>query len=58
MAVANTYDAMTSARPYREGFPPEQARVIPRSGAGSQWDANLVDAFLAMLDQEQAAPRA
>jgi HD-GYP domain-containing protein (c-di-GMP phosphodiesterase class II) len=50
MAVADAYDAMTSDRAYRAGMPHEKAVGILRSGAGSQWDAQCVDAFLAAID--------
>jgi len=61
IAVADSFDAMTSDRPYRRGMPMRKAAGILREGRGQQWDAALVDAFLrgiaAQLDQfEQAAP--
>ncbi len=46
IAVADSYDAMTSDRPYRRGMPAEKAVAILREGRGQQWDAALVDAFL------------
>lgn len=49
MAVADAYDAMTSDRPYRAGFPPEIAQQRLREGTGSYWDPELVAAFLEML---------
>ena len=45
MAVADAYDAMFSSRPYRPGMPEEKVENILRNGAGSQWDANVVDAY-------------
>ncbi len=50
MAVADAYDAMTSDRAYRCGMPHDTAIEILRDGAGSQWDANVVDAFMAAID--------
>ena len=50
-AVADTWDAMTSARPYRAGLEREEALRRLRAGAGSQWDAAFVDVFLALVDQ-------
>jgi len=60
IAVADSFDAMTSDRPYRRGMPMRKAAGILRAGRGQQWDAALVDAFLrgiaAQLEQfEQAA---
>lgn len=45
LAVADAYDAMTSDRPYRAGMPQEKAENILRSGAGKQWDPEMIDAF-------------
>jgi hypothetical protein len=50
MAVADAYDAMTSDRAYRAGMPHEKAIGIIASGAGTQWDATVVDAFLSVID--------
>ncbi len=45
MAVADTYDAMTSSRPYRKGLPPAQAmRAISRE-SGQQFAPDVVRAF-------------
>ena len=46
LAVADTYDAMTSDRPYRKGFPIEKAVAILKECAGTQLDPVLVGAFL------------
>jgi HD-GYP domain-containing protein (c-di-GMP phosphodiesterase class II) len=46
LAVVDAYDAMTSNRPYRAGMPAQRAEQILRDGAGKQWDAKVVDAFL------------
>ncbi len=59
MAVADTYDAMTSHRPYRPGMPHAKAVEIIRSRAGIQWDVEAVKAFLgipqATLEREAAS---
>jgi len=51
VAVADAWDAMTSDRPYRAGLDPDLALAILREGAGSQWDAEIVGAFIHLLDQ-------
>jgi HD-GYP domain-containing protein (c-di-GMP phosphodiesterase class II) len=57
LAVADAYDAMTSDRPYRKGMDHEKAVSILREGAGSQWDADIVTAFLRLdLNQLQTEP--
>ena len=49
IAVADTWDALTSDRPYRRGIPPERAAAILCAGRGTQWSAELVDALLIAL---------
>jgi HD-GYP domain-containing protein (c-di-GMP phosphodiesterase class II) len=44
VAVADSIDAMSSDRPYRNGIPDEQLDAILREGAGKQWDPRIVDA--------------
>lgn len=51
LAVADSYDAMTGDRPYRDGMPTERAEHILRQGAGTQWDEQIVDAFFDCLDE-------
>lgn len=46
MAVADTYDALTSDRPYRLGMSQDKAEAILRDGAGTQWDPQVIEAML------------
>jgi len=46
VAVADTFDALTSNRPYRKGFPPEAAIEIVEKCRGTQLDAGPVDALV------------
>jgi GAF domain-containing protein len=48
--ACDTYDAMTTDRPYRAGLPAEEARAELRRVAGSQLDPRVVDTLLAVLD--------
>ena len=48
LAVADTYDAIISDRPYRAGLSKERAREILREVSGSQLDPKVVQAFLAI----------
>ncbi|HHW42068.1 MAG TPA: GAF domain-containing protein, partial [Syntrophomonadaceae bacterium] len=50
--VADAYDAMTSARPYRQAFTPQQARDELKRYAGRQFDPRVVDAFLRIPQEE------
>ncbi len=46
IAIVDSFDAIVSDRPYRRGRSYEDAVVILREGAGSQWDPELVAAFV------------
>lgn len=46
MAVADAFSAMTTDRPYRKGLTLEHALALLDEGAGTQWDPELVRAFL------------
>ncbi len=48
VAVADTYHALISDRPYRKGLDIEKACSILEEGAGSQWDKELVRQFIAI----------
>jgi hypothetical protein len=45
IAVADTFDAVTSDRPYRRGMSIQQAAQILQDGRGTQWDSHIVDVF-------------
>jgi HD-GYP domain-containing protein (c-di-GMP phosphodiesterase class II) len=45
VAVADSYDAMSSNRPYRPGMPEEKIDQIFRNGSAQQWDPEVVAAF-------------
>jgi HD-GYP domain-containing protein (c-di-GMP phosphodiesterase class II) len=55
IAVADTYDAMTSDRPYRQALSPDAACAELRRVRGTELDPACVDAFLASFDGAQAA---
>ena len=48
MAVADVYDALISRRVYKDGMPHEKAVGIIREGAGTHFDPDIVEAFLAI----------
>jgi HD-GYP domain-containing protein (c-di-GMP phosphodiesterase class II) len=52
-SVVDAFDAMTSDRPYRKGWPVEIVCDNIRNGSGSQFDPQVVTAFLDMLDCEE-----
>ena len=53
IAVADSFDAMISDRPYRKAISTEQAIQILLAGRGAQWDPSVVDAFVSMLAKKQ-----
>jgi HD-GYP domain-containing protein (c-di-GMP phosphodiesterase class II) len=53
VAVADTYDALTSDRPYRKARTPAEARRVLMEEAGRRLDAKVVSAMFAALE---AAP--
>jgi HD-GYP domain-containing protein (c-di-GMP phosphodiesterase class II) len=54
-AIADTFDAMTSHRPYRGALPAEAARAEIERCAGTQFDPRCADAFLSLAPGELAA---
>jgi HD-GYP domain-containing protein (c-di-GMP phosphodiesterase class II) len=47
LAVADSFDAMSSTRPYRRRLTTMQIDEILRKGSGTQWDPKVVDALFA-----------
>jgi diguanylate cyclase (GGDEF)-like protein len=48
LAVADAYAAMTADRPYRQRFSPKRAKAELQARAGSQFDHDVVEAFLSL----------
>ncbi|MGG7377374.1 HD-GYP domain-containing protein, partial [Escherichia coli] len=57
IAVADTWDALTSDRPYRNGMTSERAAAVLIEGRGTQWSPELVDALLRALDLGELVER-
>lgn len=55
LAVADSYDAMTSERTYRKRLTIAQARMELEAGAGTQFDPMVVAALLEVLDRQALA---
>lgn len=55
IAVADVYDAMTTARPYRDALPEEDVLCHLEAEAGKQLDPALVRLFLQVVREESAA---
>jgi putative two-component system response regulator len=55
VSIADTFDAMTSNRPYRKGILPGEAiKLIEREKLTGQWDPELVDQFIQLVQREIA----
>lgn len=54
VAVADVFDALTSARPYKEAWTLEAAADFLRDGSGKHFDPACVDAFMAVWDDAMA----
>lgn len=53
LCVADAYDAMTSDRPYRKSMPLEKVHQILLECRGTQFDPDVVDAFLRSLEKQK-----
>lgn len=49
VAIADSYDAMTSKRPYRNALTKEEAVKELKDNAGKMWDPELVDLFVDII---------
>jgi HD-GYP domain-containing protein (c-di-GMP phosphodiesterase class II) len=54
IAVADSFHAMISERPYRAAIPPRTALEIVAEGRAAQWDPGVVDAMLGMFRHTRA----
>jgi len=55
VAVAQVYDALVTARPYRAAMPPEEALAEIQRQAGYTFDPDIVAAFLRAMQASQPA---
>ncbi|PIU18940.1 MAG: two-component system response regulator [Elusimicrobia bacterium CG08_land_8_20_14_0_20_44_26] len=52
MAVCDSWDAMTSNRAYRKKLKKAEVLEILKSGAGSQWDGDIVEIFIQIREKD------
>ena len=57
IAVADAFDAMLTDRPYRKGLPFEKALQELAANAGTQFDPQVVDAFMQVQAEQTEAMR-
>ncbi len=53
LAVADTFDAMTSDRPYRNGLSEEEAIAEIKRNRGTQFDPDVVDAMMRVMEKRK-----
>ncbi|MDW7673106.1 MAG: HD-GYP domain-containing protein [Bacillota bacterium] len=54
VAVADAWDAMTSKRPYRKALSKEEALHELKICSGTQFDPEITDVFVAILEEDKA----
>lgn len=54
MALADVYDAIISRRVYKDGMPHAKAVEIIVQGRGTHFDPDIVDAFIAVIEEFKA----
>ncbi len=53
MAVADSFDAMTTERPYKKALTKDQAMEELKQNSGTQFDPQIVDSFLRVLEIDE-----
>lgn len=53
LAVADSYDAMTSNRSYRKGLSQDVVRSEIEKGKGTQFDSDIADIMLQIIDEDK-----
>jgi HD-GYP domain-containing protein (c-di-GMP phosphodiesterase class II) len=56
VAVADTFDAMTTERPYQQAMKFEDAIARIQSFVGTRYDASVVSAFVEACEEGQIRP--
>ena len=51
VAIADTFDALTSKRPYKDPYPPELALAILKRERGEHFDPDVLDIFINFFDR-------
>lgn len=53
VAITDSYDAMTTDRPYRAALHQDEAIRRLRQDSGTQWDASLIERFIEIIENGQ-----
>lgn len=52
ISILDTFEAVSSHRPYRSALEIDEVKELLREGKGSKFDSRLVDSFLELLDEQ------
>ncbi len=52
VSIVDVWDALSTARPYKRALPQAEVRDLLAKGRGGQFDAELVDLFFEILDEQ------
>jgi putative two-component system response regulator len=55
LSIADSYDALTSDRPFRSALNQDDAIQTLRNGSGSQWDPSFVDLFIQCITETKTS---
>lgn len=56
-AIVDVWDALSSERPYKKSWPKERVRAYLLEQNGQHFDPRVVEAFIALLDEDDDAKR-
>ena len=57
VAIPDTFDALTAGRPYRPSVSVSGALTIMTATRGLQWDPEIIDVFVNMIERKGEVPR-
>lgn len=53
LRIADSFDAMTTDRPYKPARTPREACLVLKQGAGKMFDPHLVDIFISLISEQE-----
>lgn len=57
LSIADAYDALTSKRPYRKVYSPEEAVMELKNRSGTQFDPEILNKFTQLLETQSHPPQ-
>jgi len=53
LRIADSFDAMTTDRPYKPARTPREACLVLKQEAGKMFDPHLVDIFISLISEQE-----